>query len=158
MICRSASKPFAAAMDWSYEPAERGGAKSFFRPTVDFCRRLRSGKGRGKQCAIPTRRTCSWNCSMAMSSMVDKSLVRRAEKRRTESREFSRWLETIRDYCAGRKTGRSSGRAGPPPKRAPCRLHCLVLAEEEAPEQSGADLAGTLFALEHNNFRAALDC
>ena len=64
-------------------------------------------------------------------------------------------LETIREYALEKLE--ASGRQALT-KRAHA-AYCLVLAEEEATEQSGAEGAEWLerFALEHDNFRAALE-
>ena len=86
------------------------------------------------------------------SSMVDKSLLQQVEQPNGESRFVM--LETIREY-AREKLEASE-------EKATNRAHaayCLVLAEEEATEQSGAKGPDWLerFTLEHDNFRAALE-
>ena len=88
-----------------------------------------------------------------MGSMVDKSLMQQTEQANGESR-FS-MLETIREY-ATEKLEASGERALT--KRAHA-AYCLVLAEEEATEQSESNGAEWLerLALEHNNFRSALE-
>ena len=88
-----------------------------------------------------------------MGSMVDKSLVQQTEQANGESR-FS-MLETIREYAL-EKLEASGERALT--KRAHA-AYCLVLAEEEATEQSESKGAEWLerLALEHDNFRAALE-
>ena len=89
----------------------------------------------------------------AMASMVDKSLAQRVEQANGESR-FA-MLETIREYALEKLA--ASGEEALT-KRAHA-AYCLVLAEEEATEQSGAEGAEWLerFAAEHDNFRAALE-
>jgi predicted ATPase len=88
-----------------------------------------------------------------MGSMVDKSLMQQTEQANGESR-FS-MLETIREY-ATEKLEASGERALT--KRAHA-AYCLVLAEEEATEQSESNGPEWLerLALEHNNFRSALE-
>jgi predicted ATPase len=88
-----------------------------------------------------------------MASMVDKSLLQRVELANGESR-FA-MLETIREY-AREKLVASLEEAST--KRAHA-AYCLVLAEEEVTQQSGAQGTKLLegLALEHDNFRAALE-
>jgi tetratricopeptide (TPR) repeat protein len=88
-----------------------------------------------------------------MASMVDKSLMQQVEGVNRESRFVM--LETIREY-AREKLEASFEEALT--KRAHA-AYCLVLAEEEATEQSGTERAEWLerFALEHDNFRAGLE-
>jgi predicted ATPase/serine/threonine protein kinase len=88
-----------------------------------------------------------------MASMVDKSLMQQVQQSQGESRFIM--LETIREYALEKLE--ESGEA-PATKRAHA-AYCLVLAEEEATEQTGGDGTNWLgrFASEHNNFRAALD-
>jgi tetratricopeptide (TPR) repeat protein len=64
-------------------------------------------------------------------------------------------LETIREYAREKLEASLEGALT---KRAHA-AYCLVLAEEEATEQTGADGAEWLecFALEHDNFRAGLE-
>src|SRR5947199_1178764 len=88
-----------------------------------------------------------------MASMVDKSLVQRVEPAKGEARFVM--LETIREYALEKL--QASGEEALT-KRAHA-AYCLVLAEEEPTEQSGAEGAEWLerFALEHDNFRASLE-
>ena len=88
-----------------------------------------------------------------MSSLVDKSLVQHFEQAKSESRFVM--LETIREYALEKLA--ASGEK-PLTKRAHA-AYCLVLAEEEAAEQSGAEGTEWLerFGLEHDNFLAGLD-
>jgi tetratricopeptide (TPR) repeat protein len=88
-----------------------------------------------------------------MASMVDKSLVQQVEQAKGESRFMM--LETIREYALEKLE--ASGEEALT-KRAHA-AYCLVLAEEEATEQSGAEAAERLVRLgfEHDNFRAALE-
>jgi tetratricopeptide (TPR) repeat protein len=88
-----------------------------------------------------------------MASMVDKSLVQQIEPAKGESR-FG-MLETIREYALEKLE--ASGEEALT-KRAHA-AYCLVLAEEETTEQSGAEGAEWLerFAFEQDNFRAGLE-
>jgi tetratricopeptide (TPR) repeat protein len=88
-----------------------------------------------------------------MASMVDKSLVQQIEQANGESR-FG-MLETIREYAL-EKLEASGEEAS---TRRAHAAYCLVLAEEQATEPSGGEGAEWLgrFALEHDNFRAALE-
>ena len=88
-----------------------------------------------------------------MASMVDKSLAHQVEQAKGESRFVM--LETIREYALEKLE--ASGEEAMT-KRAHA-AYCLVLAEEEATEQSDAEGAEWLerFALEHDNFRAGLE-
>src|SRR6266849_3370470 len=89
----------------------------------------------------------------AMASMVDKSLAQQVEQAKGESR-FA-MLETIREYALEKLEASGEETLT---KRAHA-AYCLVLAEEEATEQIGAEGAEWLerFASEHDNFRAALE-
>jgi predicted ATPase len=88
-----------------------------------------------------------------MASLVDKSLLQQVEQANGESRFLM--LETIREYA--REKLQASGEHAAT-KRAHA-AYCLVLAEEEATEHSGAERGEWLerFALEHDNFRASLE-
>jgi tetratricopeptide (TPR) repeat protein len=87
-----------------------------------------------------------------MASMVDKSLAQQVEQA-GESRFLM--LETIREYAL-EKLEASGEQALTKRSHA---AYCLVLAEEEAQEQFGGVGKECLerLALEHDNFRAALD-
>ena len=88
-----------------------------------------------------------------MASMVDKSLVQQVEPSQGESRFVM--LETIREYAA-EKLMASGDEALT--KRAHA-AYCLVLAEELPTEPTSAEEVefAERFALERDNFRAALD-
>jgi tetratricopeptide (TPR) repeat protein len=100
-----------------------------------------------------TKRDLDLDLLDGMASMVDKSLLQQVEQANGESRFVT--LETIREY-AREKLEASLEEAST--KRAHA-AYCLVLAEEEATEQGGAEGAERLerFALEHDNFRAGLE-
>jgi tetratricopeptide (TPR) repeat protein len=88
-----------------------------------------------------------------MGSLLDRSLVQQSEHENGESRFVM--LETIREYALEKL--QASGEENTT-KRAHA-AYCLVLAEEEAAEKSGSGNSKWLerFALEHNNFLAALE-
>src|SRR5258708_38230386 len=85
--------------------------------------------------------------------MVDKSLAQEVEQAKGESR-FA-MLETIREYALEKLEASGEETLT---KRAHA-AYCLVLAEEEATEQIGAERSEWLqrFASEHDNFRSALE-
>jgi tetratricopeptide (TPR) repeat protein len=88
-----------------------------------------------------------------MSSMVDKSLLQQVQQPNGESRFLM--LETIREYAREKLTASMEEVS----TRRAHAAYCLVLAEEESAEQSGSESSESVerFALEHDNFRAALD-
>lgn len=138
-----------AAMDWSYELLNAPEQKLF--------RRLSVFAGgchlEGVEAVCDTKGDLDLDLLDGMASMVDKSLVQQVEHAKGESRFVM--LETIREYAQEKL--RASGEQAAT-KRAHA-AYCLVLAEEEATEQTGTQGAEWLerFALEHNNFRAALE-
>ncbi len=138
-----------AAMDWSYDllcPAEQ----------VLF-RRLSVFAGgcnlEGVEAVCDTKGDLDLDLLDGMASMVDKSLVQQVEQPNGESR-FA-MLETIREYALEKLEGSHEAAAT---KRAHA-AYCLVLAEEEVPEQSGMESSAWLerLAIEHDNFRAGLE-
>ena len=135
-----------AAMDWSYDLLNEAEQKLFRRLSVF----VGGCDLEGVEAVCDTKGDLQLELLDGMTSMVDKSLVRQAENADGE-RRFA-MLETIRDYALEKLT--SSGELAAT-KRAHA-AYCLVLAEEETPEQSGADWQRR-FALERNNFRSALD-
>src|SRR6202022_1530857 len=100
-----------------------------------------------------TKRDLDFDLLDGMASMGDKSLAQQVEPAQGESRFVM--LETIREYALEKLE--ASGEEALT-KRAHA-AYCLVLAEEEATEQSGAEGAEWLerFAFEHDNFRAGLE-
>jgi predicted ATPase/predicted Ser/Thr protein kinase len=88
-----------------------------------------------------------------IASMVDKSLMREVEQEDGESRFVM--LETIREYALGKLT---ESQEESQTKRSHA-AYCLVLAEEEAAEGSGANKGEwqDRLELEHDNFRTALE-
>jgi len=138
-----------AAMDWSYDLLNAAEQKLF--------RRLSAFVGgcnlEGVEAVCDTKGDLDLDLLDGMASMVDKSLAQQVEQANGESRFVM--LETIRDYAL-EKLEASGEKASTKRSHA---AYCLVLAEEEAPEQSAAEAAEWLerFALEHDNFRAGLD-
>jgi len=138
-----------ATIDWSYGLLNSAEQK--------LLRRLSVFVGgctlEGVEAVCDTKSDLELDLLDGMASMVDKSLVHQIEQKNGESRFLM--LETIREY--GREKLKESGEEAP--TRRAHAAYCLVLAEEEASEQSGADGAEWLerFALEHDNLRAALE-
>jgi predicted ATPase len=138
-----------AAIDWSYDLLDAAEQKLF--------RRLSVFAGgctlEGAEAVCNTRGDIDLDLLDAMASMVDKSLAQQVEQAKGELR-FA-MLETIREYALEKL---EASKEGALTKRAHA-AYCLVLVEEEATEQSGAEGAEWLerFASEHDNFRAALE-
>jgi predicted ATPase len=138
-----------AAMDWSYDLLSAAEQKLF--------RRLSAFAGgcnlEGAEAVCDTKDDLDLDLLTGMASMVDKSLVQQVEQAQGESR-FA-MLETIREYAAEKL--QASGEEALT-KRAHA-AYCLVLAEEEATEQSGAERGEWVerFACELDNFRASLE-
>lgn len=138
-----------AAMDWSYDLLNPAEQKLFRRLSV-----FAGGCNlEGVEAVCDTRGDLDLDLLDGMASMVDKSLLRQIELATGESR-FA-MLETIREYALEKL--KASGEQ-PSTKRAHA-AYCLVLAEEEAAQQSGAEGAQWQehLALEHDNFHAALE-
>ena len=138
-----------AAIDWSYDLLSAAEQKLFRRLSV-------FGGGctlEGVEAVCDTKRDLDLDLLDGMASMVDKSLLQQVEQANGESRFVM--LETIREYALEKLE--ASGEEALT-KRAHA-AYCLVLAEEEATEQSGAQGAERLerFALEYDNFRAGLE-
>jgi predicted ATPase len=138
-----------AAMDWSYDLLSAAEQKLF--------RRLSAFVGgctlEGAEAVCDTKGDLNLDLLDAMASMVDKSLVQQVEPAKGESRFVM--LETIREYALEKLEASGEGALT---KRAHA-AYCLVLAEEEATEQSGAEAAERMVRLgfEHDNFRAGLE-
>ena len=138
-----------AAMDWSYDLLSAAEQKLFRRLSVFV-----SGCNlEGVEAVCDTKSDLALDLLDGMASMVDKSLVQQVEHARGESRFLM--LETIREYALEKLEANGEEAFT---KRAHA-AYCLVLAEEEATEQSGAEAAEWLvrLGLEHDNFRAALE-
>jgi predicted ATPase len=138
-----------AAMDWSFDLLSSAEQKLFRRLSVFVggCT-LESAEA-----VCDTKGDLDLDLLDGMASIVDKSLLQQTEQANGESR-FA-MLETIREYAL-EKLEASGEKAQT--KRAHA-AYCLVLAEEDATEQSGAKGAERLesFALEHDNIRAAVE-
>jgi predicted ATPase/serine/threonine protein kinase len=138
-----------AAMDWSYDLLNAAEQK--------LLRRLSVFVGgcnlEGVEAVCDTKSDLDIELLDGMASMVDKSLMQQVEQVSGESRFVM--LETIREYALEKLE--ASGEEALT-KRAHA-AYCLVLAEEEATEQSVAEGAEGLerFAFEHDNFRASLE-
>ena len=138
-----------AAIDWSYDLLSAAEQKLFRRLSV-------FGGGcslEGVEAVCDTKRDLDLDLLDGMASMVDKSLLQQVEQANGESRFVM--LETIREYAREKLEASSEETLT---KRAHA-AYCLVLAEEEAADQSGTEGAERLerFALEHDNFRAGLE-
>ena len=138
-----------AAIDWSYDLLSEAEQRLFRRLSVF----VGGCTLEGAEAVCDTKSDLDLDLLDGMASMVDKSLVQRVEQAKGEMRFVM--LETIREYALEKLE--ASGEAA-----ATKRVHaayCLVLAEEQAAEQSGAEGAEWLerFTLEHDNFRASLE-
>ncbi len=138
-----------AAIDWSYDLLSAAEQKLFRRLSVF----VGGCTLEGAEAVCNPKGDLDLDLLDAMASMVDKSLAQQVEQAKGESR-FA-MLETIREYALEKL---EASREDALTKRAHA-AYCLVLAEEEATEQSGAEGAEWLqrFASEHDNFRAALE-
>jgi predicted ATPase len=137
------------AIDWSYDllsPAEQ----RLFRRLSVF---VNGCNLEGVEAVCDTKGDLDLDLLDGMASMVDKSLLQQLAEADGEVRFIM--LETIREYAL-EKLEAAGEQAST--KRAHA-AYCLVLAEEDAAEQSGVEEMELLerFALEHDNFRAALE-
>ena len=138
-----------AAIDWSHDLLSAAEQRLFRRLSVF----VGGCTLEGVEAVCDTKADLDLDLLEGMASLVDKSLMQQVEQPNGESRFLM--LQTIREYA--REKLEASGEEAST-KRAHA-AYCLVLAEEEASEQSGAERAEWLerFALEHDNFRAALE-
>jgi predicted ATPase/serine/threonine protein kinase len=138
-----------AAIDWSYDLLTAAEQK-FFRRLSVF---VGGCNLEGVEAVCDTKGDLDLDLLDGMASMLDKSLVQKIEQTTGESRFVM--LETIREYALEKLE--ASGEQ-PLTKRAHA-AYCLVLAEEEATEESGTEAPEWQhrFALEHDNFRAGLE-
>jgi predicted ATPase len=138
-----------AAIDWSYDLLSLGEQKLFRRLSVF----VGGCTLEGVEAVCDTKSDLDLDVLDGMASMVDKSLVRQVEQKGVEPR-FT-MLETIREYALEKLEANGEG---PPTQRAHA-AYCLVLAEEESTGEDDAGAAEKLerFAIEQDNFRAALD-
>ena len=135
-----------AAMDWSYELLDADEQKLFRRLAVF----VGGCNLEGVEAVCDTKADLDVDLLDGMASIVDKSLVQQSEHGNGESRFVM--LETIREYALEKLE--ANGEAAST-KRAHA-AYCLVLAEEEPGEQGVTEWVERL-ALEHDNFRAALE-
>jgi predicted ATPase len=138
-----------AAMDWSYDLLGVAEQRLFRRLSVF----VGGCTLESVEAVCDTKGDLDLDLLDGMASMVDKSLLQQVPQANGDSR-FA-MLETIREY-AMEKLAASGEKAVT--KRAHA-AYCLVLAEEDATEQSGSEGAQRLesFALEHDNIRAGLE-
>jgi predicted ATPase len=138
-----------AAFDWSHELLTAAEQKLFRRLSVF----VGGCTLEGVEAVCDTKGDLELDLLDGMSSMVDKSLLQQLEQANGESR-FA-MLETIREY-AREKLEASGEEAATKRSHA---AYCLVLAEEAAAPESGAENAEgrERIVLEHDNFRAGLD-
>ncbi len=138
-----------AAIDWSYDLLSEAEQRLFRRLSVF----VGGCTLEGAEAVCDTKSDLDLDLLDGMASMVDKSLVQRVEQAKGELRFVM--LETIREYAL-EKLEASGEEASTKRVHA---AYCLVLAEEQATEQSGAEGAEWLerFTLEHDNFRASLE-
>lgn len=138
-----------AAMDWSYDLLGVAEQRLFRRLSVF----VGGCTLESVEAVCDTKGDLDLDLLDGMASMVDKSLLQQLPQASGESR-FA-MLETIREYAL-EKLEASGEKAVT--KRAHA-AYCLVLAEEDATEQSGSEGAQRVesFALEHGNIRAALE-
>jgi len=138
-----------AAFDWSHDLLSAAEQKLFRRLSVF----VGGCTLEGVEAVCDTKGDLELDLLDGMASMVDKSLLQQLEQANGESRFVM--LETIREYARERLevSGEDAGT-----KRAHA-AYCLVLAEEAATAQSGAEGAEgrERIALEHDNFRAGLE-
>jgi predicted ATPase len=138
-----------AAIDWSYDlltPAEQ----KLFRRLAVF---VGGCTLEGAEAVCDAKGDLDLDLLDGMASMVDKSLAQQVEPGQGESRFVM--LETIREYALEKLEVSGEGAVT---NRAHA-AYCLVLAEEQAADQSAAEGPEWIerLALEHDNFRAALE-
>ena len=140
-----------AAIDWSYDLLSPAEQKLFRRLSVF----VGGCTLEGGEAVCDTKQDLDLDLLDGMSSMVDKSLVQLVDQASGESR-FT-MLETIREYAL-EKLEASGEQAR---TRRAHAAYCLVLAEDDASEQLGGAEGAEWrerFRIEHDNFRAALEC
>jgi len=137
------------AIDWSYDLLSEPEQKLLRRLSVFPC----GCTLEAVESVCDTKKDLHLDVLEGMASMVDKSLVRQIEQNDGEPRFVT--LETIREY--GLEKLATSGEEAL--LRRSHAAYCLVLAEEGAAEETGANLTQwhDRFEIEHDNFRAALD-
>src|ERR1700732_126649 len=138
-----------AAIDWSYDLLSAAEQKLFRRLSVF----VGGCTLEAVEAVCDTKGDLDLDLPDGMAARVDKSLLQQVEQALGESRFVM--LETIREY-AREKLEASKEAAS---TRRAHAAYCLVLAEEQATEQAGAEGADWLerFTFEHDNFRAGLE-
>jgi predicted ATPase/predicted Ser/Thr protein kinase len=138
-----------ATFDWSYDLLSAAEQRLFRRLSVF----VGGCNLEGVEAVCDTKGDLDLDLLDGTASMVDKSLLQQIEQVDGESRFVM--LETIREYALEKLE--ASGEQAVT-KRAHA-AYCLVLAEDEATEQSAAEGPEWLerFALEYDNFRAGLE-
>lgn len=138
-----------SAIDWSYDLLSPAEQKLFCRLAVF----VGGCTLEGVEAVCDTKGDLHLDLLDGTESLVDKSLSQRVEQANGESRFVM--LETIREYALEKLEGSGEDKL----TRRAHAAYCLVLAEEEATEQGGAERAEwhDRLALEHDNFRAALE-
>jgi predicted ATPase len=138
-----------ATIDWSYDLLSAAEQKLFRRLSVF----VGGCTLEAVEAVCDTKADLDLDLLDGMASLVDKSLLQQVEHATGEPRFLM--LETIREY-AREKLEASLEEAA---TRRAHAAYCLVLAEEPVTEQSGThDVQWPeRFALEHDNFRAALE-
>lgn len=137
------------AIDWSYDLLSEPEQKLFRRLSVF----VGGCTLEAVESVCDTKQDLGLDVLDGMASMVDKSLVRQIEQADGEPRFVM--LETIREYGLEKiAESREEGQT-----RRAHAAYCLVLAEEGAAEDTGANQREWLsrFELEHDNFRTALE-
>jgi predicted ATPase/predicted Ser/Thr protein kinase len=136
-------------IDWSYDLLSAPEQKLFRRLSVF----LGGCTLEAVESVCDTKKDLGLDVLEGMASMVDKSLVQQIEQAEGEPRFVM--LETIREY--GLEKMATSGEE--PLTRRAHAAYCLVLAEEGAAKDSGANQTEWLdrFEVEHDNFRTALE-
>ena len=135
-----------AAIDWSHDLLSAAEQRLFRRLSVF----MGGCTLEGVEAVCDAKADLDLDLLDGMASMVDKSLVQQVEQADSESRFLM--LETIREY-AREKLAASMEEVS---TRRAHAAYCLVIAEEEGAEQGDAERLDDL-ALEHDNFRAALE-
>jgi predicted ATPase/serine/threonine protein kinase/DNA-binding winged helix-turn-helix (wHTH) protein len=134
-----------AAIDWSYDLLSSPEQKLFRRLSVF----VGGCSLEGVEAACDNKGDLDIGLLDGMASMVDKSFVQQMDQAKGESRFVM--LETIREYGLERLKASDEETL----TRRAHAAYCLVLAEEQPTGTSGDEWLQQ-FALEHDNFRAAL--
>jgi predicted ATPase/serine/threonine protein kinase len=137
------------AIDWSYDLLSPGEQKLFRRLSVF----VGGCNLEGLEAVCGAQADLDLDLLDGMASIVDKSLLQQVEHANRESRFVM--LETLREYALEKLEASGEQTL----TRRAHAAYCLVLAEEEAAEHAAGEGTEWLegFALEHDNFRAALE-